>query len=64
MLLPQLYRRSGGVSYEDYSLICDDDPTDVEAVQTENAVLKQLVGDQLLIIRDGQKFTVTGVRVQ
>lgn len=64
MVLPQLYRRSGGVSYEDYSLICDDDPTDVEAVQTENAVLKQLVGDQLLIIRDGQKFTVTGVRVQ
>lgn len=64
MLLPQLYRRSGGVSYEDYSLICDDDPTDVEAVQTKNAVLKQLVGDQLLIIRDGQKFTVTGVRVQ
>ena len=64
MVLPQLYRRSGGVSYEDYSLICDDDPTDVEAVQTKNAVLKQLVGDQLLIIRDGQKFTVTGVRVQ
>ena len=64
MLLPQLYRRSGGVSYEDYSLNCDDDPTDVEAVQTKNAVLKQLVGDQLLIIRDGQKFTVTGVRVQ
>ena len=64
MLLPQLYRRSGGVSYEDYSLICDDDPTDVEAVQTKYAVLKQLVGDQLLIIRDGQKFTVTGVRVQ
>jgi hypothetical protein len=64
MLLPQLYRRSGGVSYEDYSLICDDDPTDVEAVQTKSAVQKQLVGDQLLIIRDGQKFTVTGVRVQ
>ncbi len=64
MLLPQLYRRSGGVSYEDYSLICDDEPTDVEAVQTKNAVLKQLVGDQLLIIRDGQKFAVTGVRVQ
>ena len=64
MLLPQLYRRSGGVSYEDYSLICDDDPTDVEAVQTKNAVLKQLVGDQLLIIRDGQKFTVTGVHLQ
>ena len=64
MVLPQLYRRSGGVSYEDYSLICDDEPTDVEAVQTENAVLKQLVGDQLLIIRDGQKFTVTGVHLQ
>ena len=64
MLLPQLYRRSGGVSYEDYSLICDDEPTDVEAVQTKSAVQKQLVGDQLMIIRDGQKFTVTGVRVQ
>ena len=64
MLLPQLYRRSGGVSYEDYSLICDDEPTDVEAVQTKSAVQKQLVGDQLMIIRDGQKFTVTGVRLQ
>jgi len=64
MLLPQLYRRSGGISYEDYSLTCDDDPTGVEAVQTKSAVQKQLIGDQLLIIRDGKKFTVTGVRVQ
>lgn len=64
MLLPQLYRRSGGVSYEDYSLICDDEPTDVKTVETKSAVQKQLVGDQLMIIRDGQKFTVTGVRVQ
>lgn len=64
MLLPQLYRRIGGVSYEDYSLICGDEPTDVQAVQTKSNVQKQLVGDQLLIIRDGQMFTVTGVRVQ
>lgn len=64
MLLPQLYRRSGGVSYEDYSLICDDEPTDVEAVQTKSTVLKQLIDGQLFIIRDGKMFTVTGVRVQ
>jgi len=64
MLLPQLYRRGGGVSYEDYGLYCGDEPTDVQAVQTKSNVQKQLVGDQLLIIRDGQMFTVTGVRVQ
>ena len=64
MLLPQLYRREGGVSYEEYGLYCDDEPTDVEAVQTKSTVLKQLIDGQLFIIRDGKMFTVTGVRVQ
>lgn len=64
MLLPQLYRRSGGISYEEYSLTCDDEPTDVEAVQTKSVAQKQLIDGQLFIIRDGKMFTVTGVRVQ
>lgn len=54
----------GGATYSDYGLYCGDEPTDVRAVQTKSNVQKQLVGDQLLIIRDGQMFTVTGVRVQ
>ncbi len=54
----------GGVSYSNYSLTCGDDPTDVETVQAVSAVQKQLIDGQLFIIRDGQMFTVTGVRIQ
>ena len=64
MLLPQLYRKTGGgASYSNYSTACTSG-TGVEQVEVAPAAQKVIRDGQLVIIRGEEVYTVTGVRVQ
>ncbi len=65
MLLPQLYRKTGGgASYSNYSTACDHG-TGVESVQnSEVSVQKIIRNGQVLIFRDGRTYNILGVPVE
>lgn len=63
MLLPQLYRKTGGASYKDYTTKCESG-TDIEQAQTKTTCRKFIKDGQLYILRGDAVYTVTGTRVQ
>ena len=64
MLLPQLYRKTGGgASYSNYSTACTSG-TGVEQVELAPAAQKVLRDGQLYLIIGDAVYTVTGARVQ
>ena len=64
MLLPQLYRKTGGgASYSNYSTACDHG-TGVEKTCVEPNAKKIIRDGQVLILRDGRTYTVLGVTVE
>ena len=64
MLLPQLYRKTGGgASYSNYSTACDHG-TGVEKTCVEPNAKKVLRDGQVLILRDGRTYTILGVAVE
>lgn len=63
MLLPQLYRKTGGASYKDYTTKCESG-TDIEQTQTKTTCRKFIKDGQLYILRGDAVYTVTGTRVQ
>ena len=64
MLLPQLYRKTGGgASYSNYSTACEHG-TDVEKTCVEPKAKKVIRDGQVLILRDGRIYNVLGVSVE
>ena len=64
MLLPQLYRKTGGgASYSNYSTACDHG-TGVEKTCVEPNAKKIIRDGQVLILRDGRTYTVLGATVE
>ncbi len=65
MLLPQLYRKTGGgASYSNYSTACDHG-TGVESVQNSEVSVQKIIRDgQVLIFRDGRTYNILGVPVE
>jgi len=64
MLLPQLYRKGAGVSYQNYSTACGDG-TDIEEVQRDKVQSTKVLRDgQLLLIHGNAVYSVTGVRIE
>lgn len=65
MLLPQLYRKTGGgASYSNYSTACDHG-TGMESIQNSEVSVQKVIRDgQVLILRDGRTYNVLGVTVE
>ncbi len=65
MLLPQLYRKTGGgASYSNYSTACDHG-TGVDSIQTSEVSVQKVIRDgQVLILRDGRTYNILGVTVE
>jgi len=65
MLLPQLYRKTGGgASYSNYSTSCSHG-TAVEQTETAApAVRKVIYNGQVYILREGKTYTLTGVEIK
>lgn len=65
MLLPQLYRKTGGgASYSNYSTACESG-TAVEQTETAApAVRKVIYNGQVYILREGKTYTLTGVEIK
>ena len=65
MLLPQLYRKTGGgASYSNYSTSCEHG-TGVESIQNSEVSVQKIVRDgQVLILRDGRTYNILGVPVE
>ena len=65
MLLPQLYRKEGGVGYINYTTSCGGDESVIDAVSEQQSVVrKEIRNGQLLIIRGEAVYTLTGIRVE
>ena len=65
MLLPQLYRKSNGVAYSNYTTTCSGGESLIDAVDEQKpAVRKEIRNGQLIIIRGEESYTLTGVRIQ
>lgn len=64
MLLPQLYRKTGGgASYSDYSTVCSSE-TGVDCVEEIKDVQKFLYNGQLIIQRGNAKYNTLGIRIE
>ena len=65
MLLPQLYRKTGGgASYSNYSTACDHG-TGMESIQNSEVSVQKVIRDgQVLILRDGRTYNILGVTVE
>ena len=65
MLLPQLYRKTGGgASYSNYSTACDHG-TGVESIQNSEVSVQKIIRDgQVLIFRDGRTYNILGMPVE
>ena len=65
MLLPQLYRKTGGgATYSNYSTACAHG-TDIETVQSAaDSAQKAIRNGQIVIIRGEEVYTLTGERIQ
>ena len=53
--------------YEDYTLLIVEkphDPTGLSGAGIENVAIKRIENDQVVIIRNGEKFTIMGVKIQ
>ena len=52
--------------YEDYSIkvVSQGPGTGIDAIESKNAAIKRLENDQVVIIRDGKKYTIMGVKIQ
>ena len=52
--------------YEDYSIkvVSTGPGTGIDAIESKNAAIKRLENDQVVIIRDGKKYTIMGVKIQ
>ena len=59
---------AGGYTiYEDYTLLIVEkphDPTGLSGAGIENVAIKRIENDQVVIIRNGEKFTIMGVKIQ
>ncbi len=59
---------TGGYTiYEDYTLLIVEkphDPTGLSGAGIENVAIKRIENDQVVIIRNGEKFTIMGVKIQ
>ena len=65
MLLPQLYRKEGGVGYINYTTSCGGDESVIDTVSEQQSVVrKEIRNGQLLIIRGEAVYTLTGIRVE
>lgn len=65
MLLPQLYRKEGGVGYVNYTTSCGGDESVIDAVSEQQSVVrKEIRNGQLYLIIGDAVYTVTGARVQ
>jgi len=64
MLLPQLYRKTGGgASYSNYSTSCEHG-TDIQKTCVETQAQKIVRDGQVLIFRDGRTYNILGVPVE
>lgn len=63
MLLPQLYRKGAAATYKDYTTICGGG-TDLEQTVVAPKAVKVIENGQVIIIRDNEKYSILGQKIQ